>query len=291
MEVFDDFGNYDLLSRRKTAFVCSHLVPVEYSTRMIDWANGVTHDECIICGRSTSMERQVSDILLQRGIPFIWVAINNDEVKSEIDQLRPYIIQDRMLVLSLFPPESTLSRSQRSFMRNMAVIEHADQIVCGYCTPDGTLDHQLASCGDVHHLVTNNEPHRHVDFLKLESGPLSLETLDNQLRIVQRRSTLQESIVQEVIQLTSTDVIRLRNALDRAIEVNNWGDSRHDELRQTYPNAFRPWNAEDELVLRQLAQEGRSDEEIGQLLGRQPSAVSSRLQLLLQRESSIDPNP
>lgn len=291
MEIFDDFGNSDLLYRKKTAFLCSRQVPLEHHGRILDWAYSVSPARCIICGRQTSLERQVCDILLQRGIPLIWVALGNEEVKSEIDQLRSYVMQDRMLILSLFPPENELSRRQKQFMRNLSVLEHADQIVVGYCTADGTLDRQLAGQPQIEYLVPQHEAQRYLDFMKFQSGSVSIEDFDNQLRIIQKRESAPNTILKEMLTLAPDEVIRLRNALNRAIEAHHWEESPYAEIRETYPNAFKPWSADEELILRQLSLEGRSDADIAQLLGRQPSAVASRLQKLIEQESSNTHTP
>lgn len=285
MEVFDDFGNIDLLQRRKTAFLCSRQVPVEYHARILQWANEVTKDQCIVCGRGTSIERQVSDILLQRGIPLIWVALTLDEVKSEIDTLRPYVIQDRMLILALFGPEDATSKSQQAFMRNMAVLEHSDQIVVGYRTLEGTLDRQLAGREVGLEIVATCEQHRYQDFLQLSSSKIMLESIGDEFRIVQQRQLSNGAYQREVLVLAPQEVVRLRNVLDRAVEQNGWAESQYADIRETYANAYRPWSPEDELLLRQLSIAGKSDQEISQLLGRQPSAVASRLQKIIDEEN------
>lgn len=52
-------------------------------------------------------------------------------------------------------------------------------------------------------------------------------------------------------------------------------------VRVRYPNAYKPWTAEDDRLLLAKYQEGVSPNELVALLGRQPSAVRARLDKLL----------
>lgn len=285
MEIYDEFGNHELLARRKTAFLCSRQVPAEYHGRIIQWANELDHSHCVVCGCSTNIERQVAAILLERGISLIWLALDLNEVKNEIDHLRSYVISDRILILALFGEGETLPKRQQQYMRNLAVLEYSDQIVVGYRTPDGTLDHQIAGRENIQEIISQSEEHRYQDFLHLEESRVYIEIKEGLLRIVQHRQTANNAEQREMISLTPNDAIRLRNALDHAIESNQWAESRYAEIRQQYSNAYRPWTPEDEIMLRQLSLDGQSDDEIAQILGRQPSAVASRLQRLIEKDS------
>lgn len=56
--------------------------------------------------------------------------------------------------------------------------------------------------------------------------------------------------------------------------------SKLDILRETYPNAGRPWNEEDDRVLTELFRAKRSYTEIGKQFGRKSSAIEARLGML-----------
>ncbi|WP_157431483.1 AsnC family protein [Actinomadura hibisca] len=53
-----------------------------------------------------------------------------------------------------------------------------------------------------------------------------------------------------------------------------------DAIRAEHAQAYRPWDAEQERRLLAMHDAGASNEEIGAALGRQPSAISSRLRRL-----------
>jgi hypothetical protein len=49
------------------------------------------------------------------------------------------------------------------------------------------------------------------------------------------------------------------------------------KLREKYPNAGRPWNAEDDSILRQMFAKKADEKDIGKHFGRKPSAIRARL--------------
>ena len=54
-------------------------------------------------------------------------------------------------------------------------------------------------------------------------------------------------------------------------------DGKLDEIRRSYPRAYEPWTNQEEQELERLYNDGRDVEEIAAVLGRQPSAIRSRL--------------
>ncbi|MGI5168505.1 hypothetical protein ACQEU3_29575 [Spirillospora sp. CA-253888] len=56
-----------------------------------------------------------------------------------------------------------------------------------------------------------------------------------------------------------------------------------DGIRAEHAQAYRPWDAEQERKLLEMHDAGASHEEIGTALGRQPSAIGSRLRRLRGR--------
>ncbi len=287
MEIYDEFGGSHLMTRHKTAFLCSSVVPPEFHSRILKWADERTVEDCIVTGRVTSLEKQVVDHLVEKGVPLILMALDIEEVKALIQEYRPLVMDGRMLVLALFGPGATLSKAQQNYMRNMAVLELADDVVVGYCNPEGVLQRQLSGCSRYVSLVKDNE-HRYMDFLHLNDGFICLEAISKDghpyCQISQRRKS-GTAIRIDALQVDSDAVIRLRDMLDRAIEANHWGESRYTEVREAFPNAYRRWSPDEELILMECAQQGMKDEEIAQLLGRQPSAVNARLQKLIQADA------
>lgn len=58
---------------------------------------------------------------------------------------------------------------------------------------------------------------------------------------------------------------------------SNWTE-RIAKMRQDYPNAFRPWKAEHDALLKQEFQNGQSLAKLSQLLGRHENSIVIRLQ-------------
>jgi len=53
--------------------------------------------------------------------------------------------------------------------------------------------------------------------------------------------------------------------------------SRIDKLRQTFPNAGKPWNETDDALLKQMFSEDKHQKEMAKQFGRKPSAIHARL--------------
>ena len=58
---------------------------------------------------------------------------------------------------------------------------------------------------------------------------------------------------------------------------SGWSD-KIAKMRETYPNAYRPWQATDDAVLKQEFQNGKSLGELSELLGRHEGSITMRLQ-------------
>lgn len=53
-----------------------------------------------------------------------------------------------------------------------------------------------------------------------------------------------------------------------------------NQIREEFPNAFQPWKMAEDVMLHDLTQEGHSLIEISRKLGRQPTAIKRRMDLL-----------
>ncbi|NTV44853.1 MAG: AAA family ATPase [Candidatus Yonathbacteria bacterium] len=67
---------------------------------------------------------------------------------------------------------------------------------------------------------------------------------------------------------------------------SDWNE-RLAKLRETYPNAYRPWKSEDDIELINLFKKGKSLEELPPIFGRQPGSIRARLEM----HGLIEPDP
>jgi hypothetical protein len=67
---------------------------------------------------------------------------------------------------------------------------------------------------------------------------------------------------------------------------SDW-NKRVEKLRETYPNAYRPWKPEDDIRLINLFKEGKTLEALPPLFGRQPGSIRARLEM----HGLIEPDP
>lgn len=74
--------------------------------------------------------------------------------------------------------------------------------------------------------------------------------------------------------------ISRNNSLKYKKEVNLISDyhKQLEDIRKTFPNAYKPWKREENNILKKLYSENKTISEIAQILKRQPSAISSRLE-------------
>lgn len=58
---------------------------------------------------------------------------------------------------------------------------------------------------------------------------------------------------------------------------SNWAD-KIEKMRETYPNAYRPWTDAQDDELKQYFQQGESVTQLSQRLGRHEGSITIRLQ-------------
>lgn len=82
-------------------------------------------------------------------------------------------------------------------------------------------------------------------------------------------------------ELTYKDVFAAAGeALQLAYEPQSSYQARMDEIKQKHPNAYEKWSEAEDVRLRDLHLQGMRTSEIAIELGRQPGAITSRLQKL-----------
>ncbi len=138
-------GNADLLSRHKTAFLCSRTYPAGVVLRIYDWAKDMRESgECVLSGFHSVLERDVLDVLLRGTQPIILAAARGlpkrypDDVKQAIDN-------GRLLVISPFPDSVRRITADTACQRNRMMLTIADDIVIGHMSRDGVLAEALST--------------------------------------------------------------------------------------------------------------------------------------------------
>lgn len=63
---------------------------------------------------------------------------------------------------------------------------------------------------------------------------------------------------------------------DKAEKSSNWHD-KIAKMRETHPNAFKPWSAEDDDKLKKLFDEGKKLDDLASEFGRHPGSIHARL--------------
>ena len=90
------------------------------------------------------------------------------------------------------------------------------------------------------------------------------------------RKELEERLVEKLEPIYNTRGKRKFDKTQKAYSVS--------EIRNTHQNAYRPWEEVEELRLINLRNEGKTIKEIGNILGRNKGAISSRLRKIRERK-------
>lgn len=70
---------------------------------------------------------------------------------------------------------------------------------------------------------------------------------------------------------------RAKAPLPKKKATSGWAD-KIEKMRETYPNAYRPWLDSQDAELKQYFQQGESIKELSQRLGRHEGSIKMRLQ-------------
>ncbi len=138
-------GNADILSNRKTAFLCSRTYPARAVLRIYDWAKEMRESgECVLSGFHSLLERDVLDVLLRGSQPIILAAARGLPKRYSAD-VRQAIDKGRLLVISPFPDSVRRITADTSLQRNRMMLALADTIVIGHMSRDGVLAEALST--------------------------------------------------------------------------------------------------------------------------------------------------
>ena len=94
-------GNKKLLKQKKIAVFASRNVRAETLMNMLDWANNITRDMCIIGPFHSRLEREVFRLALERGAKVIWLLGRSLPTKFSATEVQAFK-ENRLLVISCF---------------------------------------------------------------------------------------------------------------------------------------------------------------------------------------------
>ena len=136
-------GNTEIITRPKTAFLCSRDYPAAAVLRIYDWAKEMRENgECVISGFHSVLERDVLDILIAGEQPLILAAARGLP-KRHSAAMRRALQQERLLIASPFPTSVTRITAETARQRNAFMLTVADRIVVGYAQKEGALAEAL----------------------------------------------------------------------------------------------------------------------------------------------------
>ena len=118
-------GNQSLLRMPKTAFLASSTIPPEMVLRCYDWAAG-KHEECVVSGFSSKLERDVLHFLLKANCPIILV-LARQMYKVIPEELKEALELDRLLIIST--TNAVRQSKVTALARNRYICELADSVL------------------------------------------------------------------------------------------------------------------------------------------------------------------
>lgn len=93
-------------------------------------------------------------------------------------------------------------------------------------------------------------------------------------------------IVEQLPGVTYPDIFAAAGEALKAMEGGGTRVGYVETVRQTHQRAYKPWDDEEDAELTALHEEGWINQQIAEHLGRQPSAIASRIKKLGLNEAS-----
>jgi len=90
------------------------------------------------------------------------------------------------------------------------------------------------------------------------------------------RKELEERLVEKFKPIYNSRAKRKSDKSEKAYSIS--------EIRNTHKNAYRPWDDDEEKRIVELSNEGMTAKEIGEIVGRNRGAISSRLRKIRERK-------
>lgn len=154
MRIINKIGNEQLLEREKTLFLCSKKTPYNIYPIIFDWVENLCDTDCVMCFKTTEMEFEVMTSLLVHKVPKILVVMKRFTDMYNL-QIEMALKEGRMLILVLERDELH-GAGLTSRLRNEFVVNMADNIICGYVNPNGSVFSLLAGRKNVELLLNRD---------------------------------------------------------------------------------------------------------------------------------------
>lgn len=141
--MFECFGNKELLSHPKTAFLCSRNISASAVLKCYDWAIAQREvGNCIISGFHSQIEKDVLHYLLKGSQPIIVAMARGLKKNIEPEFLQP-LHENRLLIITPFDKNTRRISQRTAEIRNKLMIQLADAIAVGHISPGGNLEKLL----------------------------------------------------------------------------------------------------------------------------------------------------
>jgi len=158
VQIAESIGNKELLTLKKTAFLCSRKIPASAVLKCYDWAiEQREKGNCVISGFHSKLEKDVFHYLAKGNQPIIVALPRGLKTRWE-PELKELLETDRLLIVSPFEPKIKRITKETALVRNRLMVYLADKIVVGYQNPNGNLKALFGSINNkksISYLVKN----------------------------------------------------------------------------------------------------------------------------------------
>ena len=132
-------GNREILSLKKTAFLCSRRVPPHVVLKSYDWAIAQRKaGKCIISGFHSQIEKDVLHYLLKGDQPII-LALARGLKKRWEPEIQEALNKNRLLVVTPFDKAIIRVTQETANIRNAFMADLAEEVFVAYAQPGGNV--------------------------------------------------------------------------------------------------------------------------------------------------------
>jgi len=154
MQIIEAIGNWELMDREKTLFICSKHTPINLYEYIFNWTESLNEKDCIACFNSTSMEKEGLKALLVANIPTVLYVMNRFTDVNNL-QIEKALQEGRLLIVVLRRNEPR-GKGPTPRLRNEYVLSVCEHVVCGYVNKNGSVFSLLASRKNVVRIIDDS---------------------------------------------------------------------------------------------------------------------------------------